>query len=79
MKSFPDFTDGKIGLLVYQIVDRIQVLPGQLSLAAPLIDTKVYTAGLFHLLAQAIDRPQTDRKILGCLFGVVILFKRLLQ
>ena len=60
MKSFPDFTDGKIGLLVYQIVDRIQVLPGQLSLAAPLIDTKIYAASLYHLLAQTIDRPQTD-------------------
>ena len=29
------------------------------SLAAPLIDTKIYAAGLFHLLAQSIDRPQT--------------------
>ena len=59
MKSLLDFTDGKIRLFVYHLVDRIQVLPGQLSLAAPLIDTKIYAAGLFHLLAQSIDRPQT--------------------
>lgn len=72
VEFFFDFLDCNIRLILYQIID---ILLDQLSLTAALINTKVHAAGLFHLLAQTVNCSQTYRKILGCLFGVMILFK----
>ena len=62
-------------MLLNQRVDCFHVLLCQFDLTTALIDMQVCAVCPFHLLAQPVHRPPTDRKILCCLFGVMILCK----